>query len=934
MNLGTRTRKILRDVSSRKVRTILVAASIFIGVIGVVTLMSVGELMTSQLEEDYDVDTLPMLWVVTNVPSGAELDNDAYFNELNQIEGITQLEARSGYEVYWRENNDDSFIESVVRSSSENFGDINLMPMEVYDGNYPQVGQNQIAIERRMADRYDLAVGDTLEFRVLSQVSDKTSDIYTETWTVSGIVFDAYSEGEPYIYAYQSDAEYIGGFQGYEVFIARFETFAQTQDHREQFVQTLTNNSPYIVTYSFVQDPDNNGFFTELGQFTDTLSALGILAMIVSTFIVFNVVSAIMVEQRQQIGIMKSLGASWWDNFRIYAGVALTYGVLGMIPGVLLGTYTGYLLTVEIAPLAGILIEDFTVAWTAVGVGVGMGIIVPLIAAMLPIFLGTLVSIRAALTDIGIGGNYKRGILGRGVDILPVSANMRQAMGNILQRKFRLAVTGFTLTLAVGSFMGVFALFYQLNEVIGDAYATFNYEIEVQPNQTQDFATVKTILASVDGVEHIYPGIDSGLRITDVDPQGTVETKLDTVLYVTGFDTTTNSIALDLKEGSAWEDDPNQRGLVLTNSQAELLDLGLGDTVYLTAENGNTEAFDIIGIDNFPFEGSFMQWEQLAQLVGFTAGAPIPNEYTLAVDIPEFTTGDVIAYGLNQDMEDVLTLESGEYFSADATSVIISAHLAEDGNYQVGDDLVVSVADDTRTYPIAGIVTMDTATSSLTSDFSPVTFQSTERRYIVGLDWQELASLEGRSLDGSAISQEFVIQVTNQDASIADIDHTIGEIRETLLAQGISADYYNAVADAEEETNTIMTISLVFSIAALVMAAVGAIGLLVALSMSVFERQREIGVMRSVGANSRTIVSQFLIEGLLVGSFAWLVGVPLSYGVSQLLLTVLPIDFDFSYPLISLAIGLVGMLVITTFASIGPSILAARKTVSSILRYQ
>ena len=49
------------------------------------------------------------------------------------------------------------------------------------------------------------------------------------------------------------------------------------------------------------------------------------------------------------------------------------------------------------------------------------------------------------------------------------------------------------------------------------------------------------------------------------------------------------------------------------------------------------------------------------------------------------------------------------------------------------------------------------------------------------------------------------------------------------------------------------------------MAAVGAIGLLSTLSMSVFERLREIGVMRSIGASSFTVAGQFLTEGMLVG---------------------------------------------------------------------
>mgnify|MGYP006961788704 CR=1 FL=1 len=53
-------------------------------------------------------------------------------------------------------------------------------------------------------------------------------------------------------------------------------------------------------------------------------------------------------------------------------------------------------------------------------------------------------------------------------------------------------------------------------------------------------------------------------------------------------------------------------------------------------------------------------------------------------------------------------------------------------------------------------------------------------------------------------------------------------------------------------------------------AAVGALGLLTSLSMSVFERQKEIGVMRSVGASNGAIMELVIVEGVLTGVLSWL----------------------------------------------------------------
>ncbi len=57
--LRTRGRKIFRDIATRKTRTALVSASIFIGVLGVVMLFSMGEIFVDRLETTMPEEKLP-----------------------------------------------------------------------------------------------------------------------------------------------------------------------------------------------------------------------------------------------------------------------------------------------------------------------------------------------------------------------------------------------------------------------------------------------------------------------------------------------------------------------------------------------------------------------------------------------------------------------------------------------------------------------------------------------------------------------------------------------------------------------------------------------------------------------------------------------------------------------------------------------------------
>ena len=55
------------------------------------------------------------------------------------------------------------------------------------------------------------------------------------------------------------------------------------------------------------------------------------------------------------------------------------------------------------------------------------------------------------------------------------------------------------------------------------------------------------------------------------------------------------------------------------------------------------------------------------------------------------------------------------------------------------------------------------------------------------------------------------------------------------------------------------------------------------MTVSVIERTREIGIMKAIGARSRTVLSMFLTETMLIGVIGGLIGILLGYGLSYAL---------------------------------------------------
>ncbi len=144
--------------------------------------------------------------------------------------------------------------------------------------------------------------------------------------------------------------------------------------------------------------------------------------------------------------------------------------------------------------------------------------------------------------------------------------------------------------------------------------------------------------------------------------------------------------------------------------------------------------------------------------------------------------------------------------------------------------------------------------------------------------------------------------------------------------------------DREYAVNQFSIITDIMFGLAIVMGIVGGIGLMGSLSISVVERTREIGVLRSIGAQTGTIMGMFVMEGVLQGFLSWLMAVPLGFAIARpmsrvLGQTILQVDLDFAFNYTAVAIWFIAILCISVLASLIPAHNAARISVRESLAY-
>jgi putative ABC transport system permease protein len=144
--------------------------------------------------------------------------------------------------------------------------------------------------------------------------------------------------------------------------------------------------------------------------------------------------------------------------------------------------------------------------------------------------------------------------------------------------------------------------------------------------------------------------------------------------------------------------------------------------------------------------------------------------------------------------------------------------------------------------------------------------------------------------------------------------------------------------DREYAYNSFSIVNQMLFGLAIVMGIVGGIGLMGSLSISVVERTREIGVLRSIGGTSPVIMTMFILEGVLQGLMSWAIAVPISYIVARpvanlLGQTIFQTQLDFSYNWTAVAVWLLAVTSIAFLASLIPAHGASRVSVRESLAY-
>ncbi len=182
-----------------------------------------------------------------------------------------------------------------------------------------------------------------------------------------------------------------------------------------------------------------------------------------------------------------------------------------------------------------------------------------------------------------------------------------------------------------------------------------------------------------------------------------------------------------------------------------------------------------------------------------------------------------------------------------------------------------------------------------------------------------------------------VIQQINVKAATPDILPTVSGRITTSLQSAKVGDENFSVAYGEDithpATSLFSIISWMLTLVAVISLVIGGIGIMNIMLVSVAERTREIGIRKAVGASARNILTQFLLESLILSFTGGVFGLLLGYLVAFLFSLVVPVPPFFDWDVLFLPF--ITTVIIGTVFGIYPALKAATKNpIDSLKHYQ
>ena len=561
--MTTPWKKAIRDFWTERARTVLVVLAIALGISAFASVLSAYAILTRELDRGY-LETNPASAVLRVDRIDDELVATILQNpEVNDAEPRRTVSGQiKAGPVQWR---------NLVLFVVKDYGDIRVSKLAPEAGAWPPA-TGEILIER---DAFQVA-----KARIGDKVTVKTANGKEQQLLVSGSVHDvgqAQARMENIVYGYINLATLVQ--LGEDPYLDQLNILVRNNRFDEAHIERVVNDVRTLIESRGTQvkrveipAPGKHPHSDLTGILLLAMSSFGLFVLLLSGILVVNLLTALMASQVRQIGVMKAIGGTRWQIARIYFGQALFLGIAAVVVSIPLGVVGSRALCDYMAMFLNFDINSYWVPlWVYVLVAI-VGIAAPLIAASYPVWKGTGVPVRVALTDFGLsrtsfGASAFDRLLARiGGTFRPLVFAVR----NSFRRRARLVLT--LLTLAAGGlfFLAALNIRASIINTLDRMFAARKFDLTVSFNKPYEWEQIQRAVSNTKGITHAEGWFSSDGSLAP-----------DTRFNVTALPLDTKLLDLEILEGRNLQTG-DTNALVINNAlAARTRALRVGETATL-----------------------------------------------------------------------------------------------------------------------------------------------------------------------------------------------------------------------------------------------------------------------------------------------------------------------------------------------------------------
>ena len=345
-----------------------------------------------------------------------------------------------------------SFAQLYNTAGDNTAGAAALFPFDVLQGSLPATA-GEVGVDKDTADRLGISLGS-----VLSLTPSGDRDAAATELTASAIVStsrDPMTMGTPQLYATDATvALFMPAEQGFNSIQAGLDDGARLEAVQASLEQALADAGFTGLAVRTVAEQTEQTVATFTGgedQLTIILLAFAAVALLVCSLVVSNTFSVLVAQRTRELALLRCIGADRSQIRRSVIVEALLVGIVSSIAGValaigLVGAIVAYLQTLPDSGFATLAVSPLSVA-----AGLGVGVLMTVLAALVPARAATAVAPLAALRpadDVTAGSRRGRVRLAAGLVLLAGGSALLAA--GALRSDLLLALPGGML-----SFIGV-----------------------------------------------------------------------------------------------------------------------------------------------------------------------------------------------------------------------------------------------------------------------------------------------------------------------------------------------------------------------------------------------------------------------------------------------------------------------------------------------